>query len=49
MPGWMMACLCALIFFNGGHYAQRVIGNYYLTLQRENKKHGIERVELHAS
>ena len=49
MPWWMLIGVAALIFFNAGHYMQRVIGNYYLTLQRENKKHGIERVELHAS
>ena len=49
MPAWMLFAMCSLIFFNGGHYAQRVIGNYYMTLQRENKKKGIDRAELHTS
>ena len=36
-------------FFNGQHYAQRVIGDYYIRKKELYAKRGIEKVDLHAS
>ena len=51
MPGWMLFAACVLIFFNAGHYMQRVIGNYYLSLQKdltpEQYRSLLAKVDLH--
>ena len=51
MPWWMLIGVAALIFFNAGHYMQRVIGNYYLSLQKELTKEEyrslLAKVDLH--
>ena len=38
-----------VVFFNGQHYAQRVIGNYYIRKAQMYNKQGIARVDLHTS
>ena len=40
---------CAVVFFNGQFYAQRVIGNYYIRKAQDYAKKGIGHVDLHAS
>ena len=49
MPAWLFFASCAVIFFNGQFYAQRVIGNYYIRKAQDYQKRGIKYVDLHAS
>jgi len=50
MPGWLFVACGIVVFFNGQHYAQRVIGDYYIKKKEDHIKRGLEgKVELHAS
>jgi len=49
MPAWLFVLCGGVTFFNGMHYAQRVIGDYYIKKREFYTKKGIQRVDLHAS
>ena len=49
MPPPLFFTACAIIFFNGQFYAQRVIGNYYIRKAQDYTKRGITKVDLHNS
>eukprot|EP00939_MAST-03C_sp_MAST-3C-sp1_P003145 g3145.t1 len=49
MPTWVILSCGGVVFFNGQHYAQRVIGDYYIKKREDYSRRGIKRVDLHAS
>ena len=49
MPAWLFFACGVVVFFNGQHYAQRVIGDYYIRKRENYTRRGIKKVDLHAS
>ena len=43
MPTWLFLACGVVVFFNGQHYAQRVIGDYYIKKKEDHIKRGLKR------